>query len=183
MSIKIRDQAPEIEATAVMPDGTFADFKLSSQRGKWVVLFFYPLDFTFVCPTEIIAFSEASEAFRAAGAEVFGCSVDSQFVHLQWTQTPRKQGGVGALKIPLIADIRKQVAKDYGVLVGDGSVANRGVFIIDPKGLIRQITINDIDVGRNVDEVLRVLQATQHVDAHPGEGCPINWKPGSKNIK
>ena len=169
-----------------MPDGTFAEFKLSEKRGKWVVLFFYPLDYTFVCPTEIIAFSEASEKFAAAGAEVYGCSVDSKFVHLQWTQTERKQGGVGNLKIPLISDITKKIATDYGVLVtegGNAGVSNRGVFIIDPTGLIRQITINDIDVGRNVDEVLRVLQATQHVDSNPGEGCPINWKPGSTSIK
>nr|KAF6402157.1 peroxiredoxin 2 [Rousettus aegyptiacus] len=187
--------APDFQATAVV-DGAFKEVKLSDYRGKYVVLFFYPLDFTFVCPTEIIAFSEHAEDFRKLGCEVLGVSVDSQFTHLAWINTPRKEGGLGPLNIPLLADITRSLSNDYGVLKKDEGIAYsgssqlltmnpdifRGLFIIDGKGVLRQITINDLPVGRSVDEALRLVQAFQYTDEH-GEVCPAGWKPGSDTIK
>lgn len=169
-------------AKAVMPDGQFQDLKLSDYRGKYVVFFFYPLDFTFVCPTEIIAFSDAAEDFRKIGCEVIAASVDSHFSHFAWTNTPRKQGGLGAMKIPLVSDTRRTISTDYGVLKEDEGIAYRGLFIIDDKGILRQITINDLPVGRSVDEIMRLVQAFQFTDKH-GEVCPAGWKPGSDTIK
>ncbi|MFH0982484.1 MAG: peroxiredoxin [Planctomycetota bacterium] len=149
--------------------------------GKYTVLFFYPLDFTFVCPTEIIAFSDRIGEFEKVGANVIGVSVDSQFTHLAWKNTPRKDGGLGEIKYPLLADITKQVAMDYGVLL-EGGVASRGVFIIDEKGILQSYTVNNLGVGRNVDEVLRLVQAYQFVAEH-GEVCPANWTPGAETMK
>uniref|UniRef100_A0A8W4FPY9 Peroxiredoxin-2 n=1 Tax=Sus scrofa TaxID=9823 RepID=A0A8W4FPY9_PIG len=150
--------------------------------GKYLVLFFYPLDFTFVCPTEIIAFSDRAEEFHQLGCEVLGVSVDSQFTHLAWINTPRKEGGLGPLKIPLLADVTRNLSLDYGVLKEDEGIAYRGLFIIDGKGVLRQITVNDLPVGRSVDEALRLVQAFQYTDEH-GEVCPAGWKPGSDTIK
>ena len=150
-----------------------------------MVLFFYPLDFTFVCPTEIIAFSDRIEEFKALGVEVLGCSIDSAFSHLAWIQTPRNKGGLGDLKYPLVADITKSISKDYEVLIEDGDnagVALRGLFIISPEGILRQKTVNDLPVGRSVDETLRLLKAFQFTDKH-GEVCPANWTPGADTIK
>ncbi|XP_068607428.1 peroxiredoxin-2 [Brachionichthys hirsutus] len=177
---KIGHPAPEFSATAVV-DGQFKDIKLSDYKGKYLVLFFYPLDFTFVCPTEIVAFSDRAEEFRGIGCEVIGCSVDSHFSHLAWTNTPRKQGGLGDMRIPLVADLTKAISKDYGVLKEEDGVAFRGLFVIDDKGILRQITINDLPVGRSVDETLRLVQAFQFTDTN-GEVCPANWKPGSNTI-
>ncbi|XP_012889633.1 PREDICTED: peroxiredoxin-2 [Dipodomys ordii] len=160
--------APDFTATAVV-DGAFTEVKLSDYRGKYVVLFFYPLDFTFVCPTEIIAFSEHAEDFRKLGCEVLGVSVDSQFTHLAWINTPRKEGGLGPLNIPLLADVTRSLSLNYGVLKKDEGIAYRGLFIIDGKGVLRQITVNDLPVGRSVDEALRLVQAFQYTDEH-GEG-------------
>uniref|UniRef100_F7BFT1 Peroxiredoxin-2 n=1 Tax=Equus caballus TaxID=9796 RepID=F7BFT1_HORSE len=160
--------APDFHATAVV-EGAFREVKLSDYRGKYVVLFFYPLDFTFVCPTEIIAFSEHAEDFRKLGCEVLGVSVDSQFTHLAWINTPRKEGGLGPLNIPLLADVTRSLSHDYGVLKEDEGIAYRGLFIIDGKGVLRQITVNDLPVGRSVDEALRLVQAFQYTDEH-GEG-------------
>uniref|UniRef100_A0A3B5KXJ2 thioredoxin-dependent peroxiredoxin n=1 Tax=Xiphophorus couchianus TaxID=32473 RepID=A0A3B5KXJ2_9TELE len=179
---KIGKLAPDFLAKAVMPDGQFKDLKLSDYRGKYVVFFFYPLDFTFVCPTEIIAFSDAAEDFRKIGCEVIAASVDSHFSHFAWTNTPRKQGGLGAMKIPLVSDTRRTISTDYGVLKDDEGIAYRGLFIIDDKGVLRQITINDLPVGRSVEETLRLVQAFQFTDKH-GEVCPAGWKPGSDTIK
>ncbi|KAK6302833.1 peroxiredoxin-1-like isoform X2 [Coregonus clupeaformis] len=179
---RIGHLAPDFKATAVMPDGQFKDISMSNYRGKYVVFFFYPLDFTFVCPTEIIAFSDAAEEFRKIGCEVIGASVDSHFCHLAWTNTPRKQGGLGAMKIPLVADTLRSISTDYGVLKEDEGIAYRGLFIIDDKGVLRQITINDLPVGRSIDETLRLVQAFQFTDKH-GEVCPAGWKPGSDTIK
>uniref|UniRef100_A0A4W5M7D0 thioredoxin-dependent peroxiredoxin n=2 Tax=Hucho hucho TaxID=62062 RepID=A0A4W5M7D0_9TELE len=179
---RIGHLAPGFTAKAVMPDGQFKDISMSDYRGKYVVFFFYPLDFTFVCPTEIIAFSDAAEEFRKIGCEVIGASVDSHFCHLAWTNTPRKQGGLGAMKIPLVADTLRSISKDYGVLKEDEGIAYRGLFIIDDKGVLRQITINDLPVGRSIDETLRLVQAFQFTDKH-GEVCPAGWKPGSDTIK
>ncbi|XP_053293246.1 peroxiredoxin-1 [Pleuronectes platessa] len=179
---RIGKLAPDFTAKAVMPDGTFNDLTLSSYRGKYVVFFFYPLDFTFVCPTEIIAFSDAAEQFKKIDCEIIAASVDSHFSHFAWTNTPRKQGGLGSMKIPLVADTRRTISTDYGVLKEDEGIAFRGLFIIDDKGVLRQITINDLPVGRSVDETLRLVQAFQFTDKH-GEVCPAGWKPGSDTIK
>ena len=158
---------------------------LDQYKGKYLVLFFYPLDFTFVCPTEIIAFSDRIDEFKKLGVEVVASSVDSLFSHLAWTQQPRKQGGLGEMKIPIIADITKQVAKDYGVLIehgDDAGVALRGTFIIDPKQNVRVAQINDLPVGRSVDEVLRLIDALQFHEKH-GDVCPAGWKKGDLSMK
>ncbi len=147
---------------------------------KWLVLFFYPLDFTFVCPTEIIAFSDAHKKFADLGAKVAAVSVDSEYTHLAWVNTPRKEGGLGQVNFPLIADLSKSIARAYDVLTGEG-VALRGLFLIDPKGVVRHATINDLPVGRNVDEVIRVIEAFQYVEKH-GEVCPANWHPGEATM-
>uniref|UniRef100_A0A8C1GK51 Peroxiredoxin-2 n=3 Tax=Cyprinus carpio TaxID=7962 RepID=A0A8C1GK51_CYPCA len=177
---KIGQPAPQFKATAVV-DGQFKDVQLSEYRGKYVVLFFYPLDFTFVCPTEIIAFSERAAEFRKIGCEVIAASTDSHFSHLAWINTPRKQGGLGSMNIPLVADLTQSISRDYGVLKEDEGLAYRGLFVIDDKGILRQITINDLPVGRSVDETLRLVQAFQHTDKY-GEVCPAGWKPGSDTI-
>ncbi|XP_051788725.1 peroxiredoxin-1 isoform X1 [Erpetoichthys calabaricus] len=161
--------APNFKATAVMPDKQFKDIQLSDYRGKYVVFFFYPLDFTFVCPTEIIAFSDRADEFKKINCEVIGASVDSHFCHLAWINTPRKQGGLGQMNIPLVADTLRTIAKDYGVLKEDEGIAFRGLFIVDDKGILRQITINDLPVGRSVDETLRLVQAFQFTDKHGEE--------------
>lgn len=184
MVLTIRHAAPDFTADAVV-NGQFKKLSLKSYRGKWVVLFFYPLDFTFVCPTEICAFSDRSDDFKKLNTEVIGASIDSKFSHLAWINTPRKKGGLGEMKIPLIADVTKEVSTKYEVLVKDGDdagVAFRGLFIIDPKGILRQITINDLPIGRNVDEVLRLIEAFQYNEQH-GEVCPANWKKGKKSMK
>lgn len=176
----VGNKAPNFKATALV-NGDFKELSLDSFKGKWKVLFFYPLDFTFVCPTEIVAFSDAAEKFRSIGCEVIGCSVDSQFSHLAWTQQPRNKGGLGEMKIPLLADITKKIAADYGVLV-DGGVSLRGTFIIDNNDVIQQATINNLSVGRNVDEILRLVEAYQYTATH-GEVCPAGWTKGQKTMK
>nr|KAG5710927.1 hypothetical protein BaRGS_013661 [Batillaria attramentaria] len=157
--------APDWNGTAVV-NGEFKDIKLKDYRGKYLVFFFYPLDFTFVCPTEIIAFSDSVEQFRNINTEVVACSVDSQFTHLAWINTPRNQGGLGPIKIPLLSDITHDISKAYGVYLEDLGHSLRGLFIIDPKGTLRQITMNDLPVGRSVDETLRLVQAFQYTDSH-----------------
>jgi alkyl hydroperoxide reductase subunit AhpC len=178
---KLTQPAPEFSGVAVV-NGEFKNISLKDYAGKYVVLFFYPLDFTFVCPTEIIAFSDRSDEFRANNCEVICCSTDSQFSHLAWTNTPRKQGGLGDMKIPMLADTSLKVSRAYGVLNEDAGIDFRGLFIIDDKGRLRQITMNDLPVGRSVDEVLRLVQAFQYTDKH-GEVCPAGWKPGAATIK
>ncbi|XP_067829137.1 peroxiredoxin-2 [Heptranchias perlo] len=179
---KIGHPAPDFTAKAVMPNGDFKDLTLSSYKGKYIVFFFYPLDFTFVCPTEIIAFSDRADEFHKINCEVIGASTDSHFSHLAWINTPRKQGGLGHMKVPLVADLTQSISKDYGILKEDEGIAYRGLFIIDDKGILRQITINDLPVGRSVDETLRLVQAFQFTDKH-GEVCPAGWKPGHDTIK
>ncbi|EMP34082.1 Peroxiredoxin-1 [Chelonia mydas] len=163
--------APSFKATAVMPDGQFKDITLSDYKGKYVVFFFYPLDFTFVCPTEIIAFSDRADEFKKLNCQVIGASVDSHFCHLAWINTPKKQGGLGNMNIPLVSDTKRTIAKEYGVLKEDEGIAYRGLFIIDDKGILRQITINDLPVGRSVDETLRLVQAFQFTDKHGEDLC------------
>lgn len=181
---RVQKPAPAFTADAVV-GSDFKSISLSDFVGKYVVLFFYPLDFTFVCPTELTAMSDRVEEFKKLNAEVVAVSVDSKFSHLAWTKLPRSEGGLGEMHIPLVADITKQISRDYGVLLEDGpdqGVALRGMFIIDTTGVIRHITINDLPVGRNVDETLRLVKAFQHTDKH-GEVCPINWQPGQKTMK
>ncbi|XP_002042920.2 peroxiredoxin 1 [Drosophila sechellia] len=177
---QLQKPAPAFAGTAVV-NGVFKDIKLSDYKGKYLVLFFYPLDFTFVCPTEIIAFSESAAEFRKINCEVIGCSTDSQFTHLAWINTPRKQGGLGSMDIPLLADKSMKVARDYGVLDEETGIPFRGLFIIDDKQNLRQITVNDLPVGRSVEETLRLVQAFQYTDKY-GEVCPANWKPGQKTM-
>ncbi|XP_073084069.1 peroxiredoxin-4 isoform X4 [Manis javanica] len=179
-NVMVSKPAPYWEGTAVI-NGEFKELKLTDYRGKYLVFFFYPLDFTFVCPTEIIAFGDRIEEFRAINTEVVACSVDSQFTHLAWINTPRRQGGLGPIKFPLLSDLTHQIAKDYGVYLEDSGHTLRGLFIIDDKGILRQITLNDLPVGRSVDETLRLVQAFQYTDKH-GEVCPAGWKPGSETI-
>lgn len=165
-----------------MVDQEFKTIKLSDYSGKYVVLFFYPLDFTFVCPTEIIAFSDRYEEFKQIDTEVLGVSVDSEFSHLAWIQTDRKSGGVGDLNYPLVSDIKKEISAAYNVLDPEAGVALRGLFIIDKEGIIQNAVINNLSFGRNVDETLRTLKAIQYVQAHPDEVCPAGWQPGDKTM-
>ncbi|MFN4261596.1 MAG: peroxiredoxin [Gemmataceae bacterium] len=177
----VQKMAPEFTAKAVVGD-EFKDVKLSDYRGKYVVLFFYPLDFTFVCPTEIVAFCDRHKEFEQRNAQVLGVSVDSHYTHLAWCKTPRKDGGLGKLSYPLVSDLNKSISRSYGVLLEDAGIALRGLFVIDKEGIVRHITVNDLPIGRSVDEVLRVLDALQFFEKH-GEVCPANWKPGSATIK
>jgi alkyl hydroperoxide reductase subunit AhpC len=180
MPAQVQKEAPDFTATAVVHE-EFKSITLSQYRGKYVILFFYPLDFTFVCPTEIIAFSDRIKEFHDRGAEVIGVSIDSQFSHLAWIQTPRATGGLGGLAYPLVADLNKKISTDYGVLL-DAGIALRGTFVIDQKGVVRTITVHDLPIGRSVDEALRVLDALQFVEKY-GEVCPADWKPGADTIK
>jgi peroxiredoxin 2/4 len=182
MSFLVTKPAPDFTATAVMPDNSFKeDFKLSDYRGQYVILFFYPLDFTFVCPSEIIAFDKALERFQTKGCAIIGASIDSQFSHFAWKMTPRDQGGIGPIRFPLVADLKKQISRDYGVLFDD-EVALRGLFLIDKEGRVRHATINDLPLGRSVDEAMRVLDALQHHEKY-GEVCPADWVEGSEAMK
>ncbi|MBE7559557.1 peroxiredoxin [bacterium] len=175
MSLKIGQPAPDFQVDAVV-NGEFKQVRLSDYKGKWVVLFFYPLDFTFVCPTEITAFSERISEFEAEDAVILGCSVDSKYSHKAWIETDRSRGGLGPVKYPLLSDLTKKVSEAYGVLL-DSGIALRGLFIIDPEQKLRYILVQDLPVGRNVDETLRVLQALKS-----GQLCPINWKRGDKHL-
>uniref|UniRef100_A0A7S4G8K7 thioredoxin-dependent peroxiredoxin n=1 Tax=Eutreptiella gymnastica TaxID=73025 RepID=A0A7S4G8K7_9EUGL len=177
----VQKPAPDFTATAVV-DGEFKEVKLSDYKGKYVVLFFYPLDFTFVCPTEIIAFNDAAAKFKEVNCELIAVSVDSQFSHLAWVNTPRSKGGLGHMEIPLVADLNKQISEDYGVLIDGAGIALRGLFIIDGEGNIRMMQINDLPVGRSVEETLRLVNAFQFTDKH-GEVCPADWTPGSASMK
>jgi peroxiredoxin (alkyl hydroperoxide reductase subunit C) len=181
MTIRVGQTAPDFTATAVV-EQDFKTIKLSDYRGKYVVLFFYPLDFTFVCPTEVIAFSDRYEEFKEANTEILGVSVDSEFSHLAWIQTERKQGGVGELNYPLVSDLRKEISTAYNVLEPEAGIALRALYIIDPEGIIQHATINNFSFGRNVDETLRVLKAIQYVQSHHNEVCPIGWQEGDKTI-
>jgi len=178
---RISKPAPDFSAPAVV-GGKFEDIRLSDYKGKYVVLFFYPLDFTFVCPTEIIAFNDRVAEFKKINTEVIAASVDSKFTHLAWINTPRAQGGLGNMDIPILSDMTRQISRDYGVLLEDEGHTLRGLFIIDDKGVLRQITMNDLPVGRSVDETLRLVQAFQYTDEH-GEVCPANWTPGQDTMK
>jgi alkyl hydroperoxide reductase subunit AhpC len=182
----IQKPAPAFVCDAVLPNEEFSTISLSdyTSAGKWLVLFYYPLDFTFVCPTEIIGYSEAASQFQAIGCEVLAASCDSKHSHLAWMKTPRSEGGLGKMQIPILADFDKTIATEYGCLLeggGDNGVPCRALFIIDPTGTVRHITMNDPPVGRNVDETLRLVKGYQYTDEH-GEVCPANWTPGDATM-
>lgn len=182
MSFLVTKQAPGFTATAVMPDNSMKpDFKLSDYRGKYVILFFYPLDFTFVCPSEILAFDKALPAFKVKNCEIIGVSIDSQFSHWAWKNTPVQQGGIGNIQFPLVADLDKSISRQYGVLL-DAGIALRGTFLIDPEGVVRHAVINDLPLGRNTDEALRMVDALQFHEKY-GDVCPANWEEGKEAMK
>jgi alkyl hydroperoxide reductase subunit AhpC len=181
MSCLVQKPAPEFKAQAVMPDGSFEEVSLAAYQGKYVILFFYPLDFTFVCPTEIIAFSDAANEFESLDTQLLSCSIDSHYTHLAWRNVPRSQGGLGKIEFPMVADLNKAIAKDYGVLLTDG-IALRGLFLIDRQGVVRHQVVNDLPLGRSVEEALRMVKALQYFETH-GEVCPANWHEGDLTIK
>ncbi|MBF0622770.1 MAG: peroxiredoxin [Magnetococcales bacterium] len=180
-NIMVTEAAPEFKGQAVMPDNSFQEISLEEYKGKYVVLFFYPLDFTFVCPSEIIAFDHRLAEFKNRGVEVIGCSIDSHFSHLAWKNTPVNEGGIGNVQYPLLADLTKSISKDYGVLFNK-SIALRGSFLIDKEGILRHMVVNDLPLGRNIDEMLRTIDALQFTEEH-GEVCPAGWKGGDEGMK
>lgn len=182
MSILVTKGAPDFTSTAVMADGTINEqFKLSSLRGKYVLLFFYPLDFTFVCPTEIIAFDEKLNEFKKRNTEVVAVSVDSHFSHFAWRETDVAKGGIGRIGYPLVSDLTKKISSDYGILL-DSGIALRGLFLIDKAGIVRHQVVNDLPLGRSIDEALRMVDALQTFE-DVGEVCPANFKKGDKTMK
>lgn len=181
MSTLVTREAPNFKAQAVFDNNEIKELDFESYRGKYVVLFFYPLDFTFVYPSEIIAFDKELDKFKEKNAEVIGVSVDSQYTHYAWKNTKVEEGGIGQIRYPLVADLNKNISRDYGVLVND-SVALRGLFLIDREGIVRHQLINDLSLGRNVGEALRMLDALQFTEEH-GEVCPANWVEGEEAMK
>jgi len=182
MSVLVTQQAPDFTAAAVMPDGSINEsFKLSALRGKYVVLFFYPLDFTFVCPSEIIAHDHRVAKFKELGVEVVGVSIDSQFSHFAWRETPVEKGGIGRVGFPLVADVKHEITKAYGIEHPAG-VALRGSFLIDKAGGVQAQIVNNLPLGREVDEMVRLVEALQFTEQH-GEVCPAGWKKGQKGMK
>ena len=183
MSVLVGKKAPEFTAAAVMADGSINErFALTDYAGKYVVLFFYPLDFTFVCPTELIAFSRRINEFEERGVQVIGCSIDSQYTHVAWRNTPVSEGGIGPVAYPLVADVKHEICRAYDVEFGEAGVAFRGSFLIDCGGIVRHQVVNDLPLGRNVDEMLRMIDALQFTEKH-GEVCPAGWNKGDKGMK
>lgn len=177
MRTLVQNPAPDFKAQVVLPDNQIEEKTLTELRGgKYAVLFFYPLDFTFVCPSEIIAFDKKLDEFKKRDCEVIGVSVDSHFTHLAWKNTPRDKGGIGDIQYPLVADLDKKIAEAYGVLIEMG-VSLRGLFLIDKEGVVRHAVINDLPLGRNIDEAIRMIDALQFTEKH-GEVCPANWREG-----
>lgn len=181
MSVLVGKKSPDFKAQAVEKGQIVSDFSLSQFKGKKVVLFFYPLDFTFVCPTELHAFQEKLTEFEARGAQVIGCSVDSAYSHLAWLNTPKEKGGIKGVTYPLVADLNKTIARDYDVLVPHEGIAFRGLFLIDEEGVVRHQIVNDLPLGRSVDEALRMLDALNFFQKN-GEVCPANWTQGKKSM-
>lgn len=182
MSSLVGKKAPEFTAKAAVKNKIVDEFSLSSMKGQYVVLFFYPLDFTFVCPTELHAFQEKLEEFKKLNAEIVGCSVDSPYSHLAWLNTPKSEGGIQGVEYPILADLNKSIAENYGVLNPHEGIAYRGLFLIDREGIVRHQVVNDLPIGRSVDEVLRTLQALIYFENN-GEVCPANWNAGKKSMK
>jgi len=183
MAVLVGKQAPDFTANAVFGNNEIKEFKLSEQiKGKYAVIFFYPLDFTFVCPSELIAFDHRLADFKERGVEVIGVSIDSQFTHLAWKNTPVDKGGIGQVQYPLIADIKHEICRAYDVEFGAAGVAFRGSFLIDKNGVVRHQVVNDLPLGRNVDEMLRMVDALQFTEEH-GEVCPAGWNKGKAGMK
>jgi len=178
----IGKKAPDFTAKAVRKAEVINDFKLSDQRGKYVVLFFYPLDFTFVCPTELHAFQERLGEFEKRNTQVIAVSTDSHFSHMAWLNTPKSQGGIQGVEYPIVSDFNKTISRDYDVLLEDAGVALRGLFLLDKEGVVHHATHNNLPLGRNVEEVLRLVDALQYTEKH-GEVCPANWHEGEKSMK
>ncbi|MBH4057176.1 peroxiredoxin [Pseudomonas aeruginosa] len=182
MSVLVNKQAPDFTAAAVLGDGSIVDaFQLSSLRGKYVVLFFWPLDFTFVCPSEIIAHNNRMDKFRELGVEVVGASIDSQFTHHAWRSTPVEKGGIGAVEFTMVADVKHEITRAYGIEHEDG-VALRASFLIDRAGVVQHQVVNNLPLGREVDEMVRLVEALQFTEEH-GEVCPAGWRKGQKGMK
>ena len=183
MSVLVATQAPDFVAPAVMPNGLIEEkFRLSDLRGKYVVLFFWPLDFTFVCPTEIIAFDHRFDIFKERSVELVGVSIDSQFTHFAWRETPIDKGGIGRVHFPMVADVKREIIKMYDVEHPDAGVAMRASFLIDKEGIVQHQVVNNLPLGRNMDEMLRVIDALQFVEEY-GEVCPAGWQKGEKGMK
>jgi peroxiredoxin (alkyl hydroperoxide reductase subunit C) len=174
--------APYFSANAVVNGQIHSEFSLRDFTGSYVVFFFYPLDFTFVCPTELHAFEEAVHEFEIRNCKIVACSVDSVYSHLAWMKTEKRQGGIEGISYPIVSDLNKQISKLYGVLKEDEGIAYRGLFLLDKQGMIRHMVLNDLSIGRSVDEVLRTLDALIFHENH-GEVCPANWKAGEKAFK
>lgn len=182
MALHVGKKAPHFKGEAVMPDGSFKEISLEDYLGKkYVLLYFYPLDFTFVCPSEIIALDKAISKFEEREVQLIGCSVDSKFTHLAWRNTSLDKGGIGAIKHPLLSDITKQISRDYNILTDD-SVALRALFLIDKNGIVQHALVNNLSIGRSVDEALRIVDAVQFNVKH-GDVCPANWKLGDEGMK
>lgn len=181
MAVLVGKQAPDFTATAVYGNNEIKDLKLSSYRGRYVVMFFYPLDFTFVCPSELIAFDNRLEEFRKRDVEVIGVSIDSQFTHLAWKNTPVEKGGIGQVRYPLVADVKHEICRAYDVEFDAEGVAFRGSFLIDKEGKVRHQVVNDLPLGRNVDEMIRMVDALQFTEQH-GEVCPAGWQKGKQGM-
>ncbi len=183
MSVLVTKEAPDFTAAAVLPDGTIKeDFKLADLKGKYVVLFFYPLDFTFVCPTEIIAHDKRIDEFKKRGVEVVCVSIDSQYSHFSWRNTPVEKGGIGPIRFPMVADVKHEIARAYGIEYTEEGVALRASFLIDKEGIVQHQVVNNLPLGRNVDEMLRVVDALQFHEQH-GEVCPAGWHKGEDGMK
>lgn len=182
MSVLVGKKAPEFTAKAAQEGRIVENFTLSSFRGQYVVLFFYPLDFTFVCPTELHAFQDRRNEFRKRNAQVIGCSVDSAYSHLAWLNTPKSKGGIQGVDYPIISDINKTISKDYDVLIPHEGISYRGLFLIDREGIVRHQVVNDLPLGRSVDEALRMLDSLIYFEQH-GEVCPANWQVGKHSLK
>lgn len=182
MSTLVGKQAPEFKAKAVQGTHIIEDFSLSLYHGKYVVFFFYPLDFTFVCPTELHAFQEKHKEFEMRNSQVVACSVDSCYSHFAWLNMPKSKGGIQGIEYPIISDLNKQISRDYGVLIPQEGIAYRGLFLLDRKGVVRHQSVNDLPLGRSVDEAIRMLDALIYFESH-GEVCPANWSNGKKSMK
>lgn len=182
MKLLIGNKAPKFKAKAVVSGEITSNFSLENFQGKYVVFFFYPLDFTYVCPTELHAFQDRYQEFQERNAEIVACSVDSCYTHLAWLHTPKSKGGIEGVSYPLVSDLTRSIAEDYGVLIPEEGIAMRGLYILDKENVIRHQVVNDLPLGRSVDEVLRTLDALISFDLH-GEVCPANWQVGKKRMK
>lgn len=182
MGVLVGKNAPEFKAKAVIKNRIINDFSLTQYKGQNVIFFFYPLDFTFVCPTELHAFQDRLEEFNQRNTQVVGCSVDSPYCHFAWLNTPKSKGGIHGIEYPLVSDMDKSISQAYDVLLHSEGIAYRGLFLIDKEGIVRHQVVNDLPLGRSIDEVLRMLDAFIYFEKH-GEVCPADWQRGKKSLK